>query len=143
MKNLLATTILFLATTATASVYQLPKGSLSLSLLTEGQYEVVTKVPNCPAGAMCDPAAVLTIKFTLKGCMDKLGPVTINYAGRNEDGKMKYIVSALNIHNKASMTTKCFRAPIGEAKQVIGMGFYGPDDIEVEFAQGFVSTTTY
>lgn len=142
MKSLLASTVFVLSTVASAATYQLPKDSTALTLLPEGQVTVETHMPNCPKPAMCEPAAILTIKFTLNGCMDKLGPVTIKETGFTAEGKKKFVVTAYNINNEASKYTKCFRAPIGIATQVIGMGFMSNDSVEVEFTNYTVRTET-
>ena len=142
MKSLLALTVFVLSTVASATT-QLPKDSIGLTILAEGQVSVESFMPNCPKPAMCDPAAILTIKFTLQGCMDKLGPVTITETTATTDGKRKFIVTAYNINNEASKYTKCVRAPIGVAKKVIGMGFMSNDSVEVEFANHSVKTETF
>ncbi|MES2802494.1 MAG: hypothetical protein V4654_08390 [Bdellovibrionota bacterium] len=142
MKTLLASAVFAFSTIATAATYELPKKSTNLSLLTEGKVSVVTHMPNCPKTAMCEPTAILKIQFTLNGCMDTLGPVTINQVGYTADGKMKFVVTAYNTANEASTYTKCFRAPIGVATQVIGMGLFSQDSVEVEFSKAFVRTET-
>lgn len=142
MKSLLASAVLVLSTVASATTNQLPKDSIALTLLSEGQVTVESRMPNCPKPIMCEPATMLTIKFTLPGCMDKLGPVTIKDTGFTADGKKKFVVTAYNINNEASKYTKCFRAPIGVATQVIGMGFMSNDSVEVEFTNYTVRTET-
>lgn len=145
MKVLLASAVLVFSTIASAASYDLKKGDNGLTLLTQkdvNMVTVVTNMPNCPKPAMCEPAAVLKITFTLGGCMDKLGPVTMKYAGQTAEGKMKYIVTAYNVNNEASTYTKCIRAPIGIATQVIGIGFLSIDSVEVEFAESLVHTQT-
>jgi hypothetical protein len=144
MKTLLALSVLVLSTVASASTYkQLPKNSIGLSLLTQGDVAVETPMPHCPPTAMCEVTAILKIKFTLTGCMDKLGPVTIKEVGYTTDGKKKLVVTAYNVHNEASKVTKCFRAPIGVATQVLGFGFMTADDVVVEFAQSTVTIETF
>lgn len=142
MKSLLALSVFVFSVIASATT-QLPKDSIALTILPEGQVTVETFMPNCPKPAMCDPAAILTIKFTLNGCMDKLGPVTITEVEATADGKRKFIVTAYNIDNEASKYTKCIRAPIGVAKKVIGMGFMSNDSVEVEFTNHSVKTETF
>lgn len=142
MKSLLALTVLVLSTVASATT-QLPKDSIALTILPEGKVTVETYMPNCPKPAMCEPAAILKITFTLQGCMDKLGPVTIKETGVTADGKMKFVVTAYNINNEASKYTKCVRAPIGVATKVIGMGFLSNDSVEVEFTNHSVKTETF
>lgn len=143
MKTLLASAVLVLSTVASAASYQLPQKSTALTLLTQGDVSVQTPIPHCPAGAMCEATSVLTIRFTLGGCMDKLGPVTINEVGYTADGKKKFVVTAYNVNNEASKVTKCIRAPIGVATQMIGLGFMTNDNVEVEFAQGTAQTKTF
>lgn len=145
MKVLLASAVLVFSTIASATSLKLPAGSNGLTLLTQknvNMISVVTHMPNCPKPAMCEPAAVLKITFTLGGCMSKLGPVTMTYAGQTEDGKMKYLVTAYELENEKSQTVKCIRAPIGIATQVIGMGFLSNDSVEVQFAESLVNVQT-
>lgn len=143
MKTLLASAVFVLSTVASAATIALPEKSTGLTLLTQGEVTVETHMPNCPKPAMCEPAAVLTIKFTLGGCMDKLGPVTIKEVGYTADGKKKMVVTAYAINNEASKYTKCFRAPVGVATQVIGMGFLSNDSVQVEFSNYTIGTETY
>lgn len=143
MKTILVSVILALSTVASASTLTLPEKSTGLTLLSKGEVSVESYMPNCPKPAMCEPAAILTIKFTLNGCMDKLGPVTFSHVGYTADGKKKIVVTAYNINNEASTYTKCFRAPVGVAKQVIGMGFLSNDSVAVEFATHTVKTKTF
>lgn len=142
MKTLLASLVFAFTATATATT-QLPKNSTGLTLLTDGQVTVESYMPKCPKPAMCEAAAVLKIQFTLNGCMDTLGPVTIKETGLTENGKKKFVVTAYNVNNEASTYTKCIRAPIGIAKKIIGMGFLGNDSVEVEFTESTVHTETF
>lgn len=142
MKSLLVAVVLLTTTVASAVTTALPEKSTGLTLLSKGEVTVESYMPNCPKPAMCEPAAILTVKFTLSGCMDKLGPVTFSHVGYTADGKKKILVTAYNINNEASTYTKCFRAPIGVAKQVIGIGFLGTDSVEVEFATHTVKSET-
>jgi len=146
MKVLLASAVLVFSTIASAGSYDLKKGDNGLTLLTQQDVNLIsveTKIPNCPKPAICEPASILKIQFTLGGCMDKLGPVTMTYAGQTEDGKMKYIVTAYNVNNEASTYTKCIRAPIGVATKVIGMGFMSSDSVQIEFAESLVRAETF
>lgn len=143
MKTLLVSAVLAFSTIASAASYQLPQKSTALTLLTEGQVSVQTSVPKCPPTAMCEAVSVLKIQFTLQGCMDKLGPVTIKETGYTAEGKKKFVVTAYNVNNEASKVTKCFRAPVGIATQVIGLGFMTNDSVEVEFTQATVKTETF
>ncbi len=142
MKSLLASAVLVFSTMASAAHVTLKEGDKALTLLTEGKVTVESYMPKCPKPAMCEAAAILKIQFTLGGCMDTLGPVTINYVGQTAEGKMKYVVTAYEVNNVASTYTKCIRAPLGIATKVIGMGFLGNDSVEVEFAESFVKTET-
>lgn len=144
MKVLLASAVLVFSTIASAASYDLKKDDNGLTLLTQKDVNLIsveTHIPNCKP-AMCEPATVLKIQFTLGGCMDKLGPVTMIYAGQTEAGKMKYIVTAYNVNNEASKYTKCFRAPIGIASKIIGIGFMSSDSVEIEFAGSLVRAET-
>ena len=145
MKVLLASAVLVFSTMASATSLTLPKGSNGLTLLTQKDVNLIsvqTHMPNCPKPAMCEPAAILKITFNLGGCMSKLGPVTMQYAGQTESGKMKYIITAFEIENEKSATVKCIRTPIGVATQIIGMGFLSNDSVEVEFAESLVNVQT-
>lgn len=143
MKTILATMVLTVSTLASAATHKLPAKSTALTLLTQGNVTVETSVPKCPPNAMCEAVSVLKVNFTLNGCMDKLGPVTIKEIGYTPDGKKKFVVTAYNINNEASTYTKCFRAPIGIASQVIGLGFLTTDSVEVEFAQNTAKSETF
>lgn len=142
MKILLASAVLVFSAIASATTYELPKNSTSLSLLIDGKVSVITQMSSCSKPAPCEISAILKIQFTLNGCMDTLGPVTINQVGTTADGKMKFVVTAYNTANEASKHTQCFRAPIGVATQVISSDFLSNDSVEVEFSNHFVHTET-
>lgn len=143
MKLLLVSAVLVFSTIASASTINFKEGDKGLTLLSEGKVSVESYMPNCPKPAMCEPAAILKIQFTLGGCMDKLGPVTITEVGQSADGKRQFLVTAYNVNNEASTYTKCFRAPVGIATKVIGMGFLGNDSVEVKFTEATVKSETF
>ncbi|AZZ35319.1 hypothetical protein CIK05_00375 [Bdellovibrio sp. qaytius] len=145
MKVLLASAVLVLSTIASATTFDISKGINGVTLLNQDNVNLIsveTSLPNCPAGAVCDPASVLTIKFTLNGCMSKLGPVTIEYAGQTPEGKQQYVVTAFELKNEKSLSVMCIRAPIGTATKVIGRGFMSVDNVEVKFANSLAYVTT-
>jgi hypothetical protein len=86
----------------------LPVDAIALSKLES--VKLVSVLPYrkpCPSGARCQPATQVTIEFTLLGCLDELGPVSI--ASSQVDNNYTVYVSAINIHTEASTRARCSR----------------------------------
>ncbi|MBF0361609.1 MAG: hypothetical protein HQK49_11390 [Oligoflexia bacterium] len=103
------------AVVANANVYNdqeaLPKDAISLSKASMAK--IVSAQLFHPHSERPDfypqPATAVTIRFTLKGCMDELA--TFSYDVRSTDNnKHEIIVSAVNVHTEKSKHVRCFKA---------------------------------
>ncbi len=95
--------------------FKLPRGSKALYAV-EGQVErIVMDFGNCPPNAMCQPAFVAEVNFPLGGCVDSLGPVTVQFDSK-DDGTTDVYVTAIAVANKMSELTRCIRQPVARER---------------------------
>ncbi len=67
----------------------------------------------CPEGHLCLTDGILiTIEFTLQGCIDQLGPVS--YHAVQKDGEVDLYVNAINVHDVKSNSMRCIKMPTKE-----------------------------
>jgi hypothetical protein len=111
-------------------------GDLGITPLKASSAEVLAvrnSMPTCPARAICDPAAIIKVQFTLNGCMDRLGPV-IHFKKYNQNThKYDVYISAFNINNEEGLKVLCKEMPTKSIKLYFGMGFISPSDIKLIF----------
>lgn len=131
--------LLITVSIATASADQremfIERNDVSLSLLTEGELlRVVSTVPRIfPPQPERTPMSHAEVKFTLNGCLDRLGPVT-SFVHNNSDGSVEVLISAINIANKDSFRVRCTRLPTGKVKIFLGPGFINQENVQLKFA---------
>lgn len=124
LKALALASVIF-APFANAEVASLGDKAVGLSQL---KGEVVDVRALCPAGVTCIAnGTVISLKFTLAGCFDTLGPVSYD-VDASEEGKLKVYVSALNIHDKRSAAAFCYVAPTAHATITL-ISKYGTPDV--------------
>jgi hypothetical protein len=116
---------------AFAADVKLEKGDITLRPITGELMDVPASMPNCPPNAVCDPAAIIKVHFVHSGCMNKLGPVTYDLKFNIQDAKYDLYLSALEIVNKKSETTACFRAVESIVTIYAGMGFISKDQVRL------------
>lgn len=69
-----------------------------------------TMRPSCPPNAMCAPASFVTLAFTLNGCVDDMGPVSVRLQQDAKTNKIDLFVNALAFADEASKRTRCIAA---------------------------------
>lgn len=128
---------------AFAKSFELPEGSLSLETFSLS-YVQILKVEQiagatngcgpgahpgmlCPA-VMVPPSTEITLGFTLMGCMDTLGPVSVNHTELN--GRQFLQVLAFNVRNEKSMLVDCRAAPVAE-KTIKVLGTFEKSDFTI------------
>ena len=133
MKTTLITFILSLAFNASAiapAPFVLQDGDSAITPI-RGDVRVVTPVPTCPQGAMCEVVTNVEIVYQLSGCSD--GFKSYKKVVRNDDGTTDIYVTALNISNKKSLVEYCVAFPVATDRIVLGMGFYSAESVRVHF----------
>ncbi len=108
-----------------------------MTLLDAPKVSVGTRVPRCPPGAMCAPVSFAELTFGLGGCLDSLGPVTVQQS-RTRGGKITLTVTAFNLNNPSSMGRMCIR-PTASVQVTLGVGFINERQVEVRSAQELVT----
>lgn len=119
MKTFLSILLLSCFTVTAFATTELPKDVSALSYLTNGEIINVENVTpllpaNCgtPHGPACMPpiqTSLITILYTLPGCVDELGPVAHKIL-RAADGSHRLVVSAVAVQRKMSDHISCFVA---------------------------------
>lgn len=72
--------------------------------------EVVKVESLCPEGMVCvTDGTVVTLRLTLNGCLDTLGPVS--YLSNEDNSNLNLFVSAVNIIDEDSARVMCIRMP--------------------------------
>ncbi len=105
------------------------QGFTNVTSLRATAIEVITPTPNCPTGATCAVTTVLQLTYGLNGCVDE---ASVNYTmERSTDGKIRVLVSALNLHNPESEVVMCFKQPERIAVLTLGPGKISKDNVEV------------
>ena len=104
------------------SINEIPEGSTGFSLIENAKVVRIQTVsgPNgvCPEHiTSCAQAEEVTIQFSLKGCADKLGPVS--YELKSIMDKLYIFLTAWNIHNEASNNRMCYSRPSGYRKILV------------------------
>lgn len=88
----------------------------------------VAKVPNCPAGALCEIATEITFSFQLGSCIDKLANVL--YTEKYEGSKHVFEISGIALTSPEARLVRCV-APQIERKTTVQFGIVSKDSIEV------------
>lgn len=109
------------------------------SPITKGTYQVRTPAPSCPPRAMCAPVTFLDITVPLSGCMDN-AIVSYKIAAMAQ-GKKKVTVSALNIKNPLSASTRCLVAPTKSVSLMLGTGILSKENVVIEFIDSIAQKT--
>lgn len=108
---------------------EIERSFTSVSPLKATSIEVITATPNCPSGATCAVTTVIKLTYGLNGCMDE---ASVNYTmERAADGKIRVLVSALNLHNPESEAVACFKQPERIAVLTLGPGKISDLNLEV------------
>lgn len=137
MQNLTFALVVFLggAQLATAAeTYSIPANTSSLSLIEPELVSVTTEMPKCPSGAICEPASVALLRFTLPSCVDQLGPVSIIQGPRADGAGVRLNVTAFAAINPNSTKVKCFAPAFADVKVFLGFGFASKDSVEIRAA---------
>ena len=91
---------------------------------------VQADMPNCPAGAMCDPASVAKLVISLDGCLDRVVNVATQVRS-NGEGKIVISVAAAAARNKKSANVKCVVQQTETVSVTLGLGFLSADNVIV------------
>jgi hypothetical protein len=114
--KILALLILMVNFAARASV-QIPETATRLSNVENGVISnVELKSSLCGPFTLCQPKIIVTLRLSLKGCLDKLGPVGHSVVFNEQSGRYVLVVNAINIHMKGSDEIVCFAPTYAEKK---------------------------
>lgn len=90
-------------------IFQLPSDSIGLAPVAA---RIVSTEPLCPAGVVCvTNGTIIHLEYTLRGCLDKLGPVQYRVDFANANRRMTLTLSSVSILTAASQNTECVAAP--------------------------------
>jgi hypothetical protein len=142
MKNLLFLSVLFslLMANAVAAIQEtkLSKDDTSISLVKHGEIASVDMYfGTCPPNALCQPTKQITVKLTLNGCLDRLGPVTSNIVYDHDTGDYRLLMTATQIKNKRSALVRCF-APNWKFVKVVGLPRMEKENVRLELSKKMV-----
>ncbi|HVK61327.1 MAG TPA: hypothetical protein VM432_07245 [Bdellovibrionales bacterium] len=110
--------------------YQVPQNTVALKLIS-GVPESVEWVDEACPGEECEPLMMVSVRFRLPGCNDKIGPVASSRDRLN--GKFRVRVTAFAAVSAADKSGSCKSLPEVVVKVPAGYGFSGLEDINVEF----------
>lgn len=113
----------------------LPADAIGLSALESAEVVAVqhdAMMCTMMMGSDCQGGLItaVTLRYTLKGCVDQISPVTYQVINGNDD-RRKILVSAHNIHTNASTYTDCF-APNTQEIHIAIPGHIPAEKISVE-----------
>ncbi|HXH32086.1 MAG TPA: hypothetical protein VNJ01_14880 [Bacteriovoracaceae bacterium] len=120
MKLLLTLTVLLSSQLTFAQNFSpLTSGDLGLSAAKVDMLDVSQMCPRVPGQMSCMAfGSYVKVKVTLNGCKDRFGGFFSSFEEVNGKGVLS--VAAININNKASLTTYCNRAPTKTVSVYVG-----------------------
>ena len=140
MKLLLSIALTLIATAALADIPR-PTPNPATPLLTvikEGSHSVKLVLPKCATDPVVRcaamPSVVLELVLPLVGCVDS-AHVSYSVVQNQNNSDVKVTVSALNVSNPRSASTKCMVAPTAVKRIFLGGPRMQSKNVTVEFLQ--------
>jgi len=132
MKNLIVVLITLVGLNSQANEYKVQSGDLALSPIS-GQISSVDHLACIAlAGRNCPATTLVTVKFVLFGCVDRLGPVAYKAVPRG-NGDVDVYMSALNVHTDLSTRVNCIRATEAEQTILLATEYYEIENIHIHY----------
>jgi hypothetical protein len=94
-------------------------------------YTVEGPGEECAKNPGCDGVSSLEVTYKAMGCLDEVVVTELRDGTVTANGKLRVILSAINLHNPQSDSAMCVAMPQKTISMYLGRGSLTKDDVEV------------